>query len=82
LTLPNVSDVDVLGVDAGDAGDLLGRRVAAQRRDETALGAPDLVELLDDVDGDADRARLVSQRTSDRLADPPRRVRRELKPLR
>ena len=30
--------------------------------DELALGADDLVEPLDDVDGDADRARLVGER--------------------
>ena len=46
-----------------------------------ALGAADLVELLDDVDGDPDRARLVSKRTGDRLADPPGRVGRELEAL-
>src|ERR1700730_8924797 len=54
---------------------------AAAGRDQFALGATNLVELLDDVDGDPDRARLVSKRTGDRLADPPGRVRRELKAL-
>ena len=49
--------------------------------DELALGAADLVELLDDVDRDADRARLVGQRAGDRLADPPGRVGRELEAL-
>jgi hypothetical protein len=33
------------------------------------------------VDRDADRARLVGQRAGDRLADPPRRVSRELEAL-
>ena len=73
--------VDLLGIDAGHLGDLLGRRLAAERRHEAALGAADLVELLDDVDGDPDRARLVSERTGDRLADPPGRVGRELEAL-
>ena len=48
---------------------------------ELALGAADLVELLDDVDRDADRARLVGERAGDRLADPPGRVGRELEAL-
>src|SRR3954451_16948074 len=73
--------VDLVGLDASHVGDLLGRRLAAELRDELALGAPDLVELLDDVDRDADRARLVGQRTRDRLADPPGRVGRELEAL-
>ena len=38
----------------------------------------DLVQLLDHVDRDADRARLVGDRARDGLADPPGRVRREL----
>ena len=38
----------------------------------------DLVELLDHVDRDADRPPLVRDRARDRLADPPRRVGREL----
>ena len=41
----------------------------------------DLVELLDHVYRNADRARLVRDRTRHGLADPPRRVRRELEPL-
>src|SRR3984893_5659515 len=73
--------VDLLGIDAAHLGDLLGRRLAAERRDQPALGATDLVELLDDVDGDPDRARLVSERTGDRLADPPGRVGRRLEAL-
>src|SRR5919112_372936 len=73
--------VDLLRVDAGDLGDLLGGGLAAQLGDELALGAADLVELLDDVDRDADRARLVGERASDRLADPPCRVGRELEAL-
>src|SRR2546421_241385 len=44
-------------------------------------GAEDLLQLLDDVHGHADRARLVGERTRDSLADPPRRIRRELEAL-
>src|SRR5262245_30519972 len=73
--------VDLLGIDAGDLGDLLGARLAAELGDELALGTADLVELLDHVHGDADRARLVGERTRDRLPDPPRRVGRELEAL-
>ena len=58
--------------------DLLVRGLAATLGAQLALGAHDLVQLLDDVDGHADRPRLVGERTGDRLADPPRRVRREL----
>src|SRR5207302_301860 len=42
------------------------------------LDVDDLVQLLDHVDGDADRARLVGDRAGHRLPDPPRRVGREL----
>ena len=58
--------------------DLVVRRLAAALGAQLALGAHDLVQLLDDVDRHADRARLVGERPRDRLADPPRRVRREL----
>ena len=73
--------LDLVGLDARDVGDLLGGGLAAQLGDELALGAADLVELLDDVDRDADRARLVGERAGDRLADPPGRVGRELEAL-
>src|SRR6478672_3025031 len=73
--------VDLLGVDPGDLGDLVGGGLAAQLGDELALGAADLVELLDDVHRDADRARLVGERACDRLADPPGGVGRELEAL-
>src|SRR5439155_17876516 len=65
--------VDLLRGDARGLGDLLGGRLAAQLGGELALAAAVLVRLLDDVDGDADRARLVGERTRDRLADPPGR---------
>src|SRR3954453_10985879 len=73
--------VDLLRIDAGDFGDLLGGGLTAELGDELALGAADLVELLDVVDRDADRPRLVGERAGDRLADPPGRVRRELEAL-
>ena len=57
------------------------RRLAAELGHELALGAADLVELLDDVHRDADRARLVGERARDRLADPPGRIGRELEAL-
>src|SRR5689334_24704028 len=59
--------VDLLALDAGDLGDLLRGGLAAQLGDELALGATDLVELLDDVDRDANGPRLVGERASDRL---------------
>src|SRR5437660_250709 len=53
-------------------------RLAAELLDELALDVNDLVELLDHVDRDPDRPPLVRDCTGDRLADPPRGVRREL----
>ena len=60
------------------AGDLGGRGLAAQRRQEPAFGVRDLVELLDDVNRDANRAALLGDRAGDGLADPPGRVGRQL----
>ena len=62
-------------------GDLLGQRLAAEALDELALDVDDLVQLLDHVHRDPDRARLVGDRTGHRLADPPGRVGRELEAL-
>ena len=59
-------------------GDLVERRLASELRPQLAIGAVDLLQALDDVDGHADRARLVGESPRDRLADPPGRVRREL----
>src|SRR5579875_274232 len=39
--------LDLLGLDPGDLGDLLGRGLATQLGHQLALGATDLVELLD-----------------------------------
>src|SRR5213592_2287160 len=59
-------------------GDLVGPRLATEPLDELALDVDDLVQLLDHVHRDPDRPRLVRDRARDRLADPPRRVGREL----
>src|SRR6185312_4571835 len=59
-------------------GDLLGSRLATELLDQRARRANQLVDRLDHVDRDADRARLVGDGAGDRLADPPRRVGREL----
>ena len=63
------------------AGDLARGRLAAELGAELALGAHDLVQLLDHVDGHPDRPGLVRERPGDRLADPPGRVGRELEAL-
>src|SRR5829696_8663195 len=59
-------------------GDLFRRRLAAELLDQVARRADELVDRLDHVDRNADRAGLVGDGAGDRLADPPRRVRREL----
>ena len=59
-------------------GDLGDRRVAVQLLGEDAPGAHHAPHLLGDVDGQPDRPALVGERARDRLADPPRRVGREL----
>ena len=63
------------------ARDLDRVRLPSELGSELALGADDLVQLLDDVHGHADRPRLVRQRARDRLPDPPRGVGRELESL-
>ena len=73
--------VDLVGRQVEVAGDLHRERLAAELGAQLPLGADDLVQLLDDVDGHPDRPRLVGERAGDRLADPPRRVGRELEAL-
>src|SRR5690242_4847593 len=73
--------LDLVRAEVEVLADLGGRRLAAELGAELALGADDLVQLLDDVDRHADRARLVREGTGHGLADPPRRVRRELEAL-
>src|SRR2546427_3030502 len=58
--------------------DLLRGGLAAELLDQLARGPDELVDGLDHVHGDADRARLVGDRSRDRLPDPPGRIRREL----
>src|SRR5205085_4347358 len=73
--------LDLLGLLNGQVrllGDLVERRLAAELRPEKPLGAVHLLHPLDDVDGHADRPRLVGERARDGLTDPPGRVRGEL----
>src|SRR6266545_4730105 len=70
--------LDLVGGEVEITADFRRGGLASELRAELALGAHDLVELLDHVDGHADRAGLVRERTRDRLADPPRGVGREL----
>ena len=69
---------DALGRRLHDHGQLLGRGLALELLHQLALDAVQLVDRLDHVHGHADRARLVGDAARDRLADPPRRVGREL----
>src|SRR4051812_16771207 len=64
--------------DVHPLGDLFGGRFAAELLHERARRTNQLVDGLDHVDRDTDRPRLVGDCTGDRLADPPRRVGREL----
>src|SRR5262245_2067535 len=71
---------DLVGRQLHMGTDLLGRGLAPELLDERARHAHQLVDGLDHVHGDADRARLVGDRTRDGLPDPPRGVSRELVP--
>src|SRR5216683_1071801 len=69
---------DLVGGDEHPLGDLLRGRLAAELLEQAARHADELVDRLDHVDRDADGPRLVRDRAGDGLADPPRRVGREL----
>src|SRR5438132_8548057 len=58
--------------------DLLRGGLAAELLHELPRGPDELVDRLDDVHGDADRAGLVGDGARDRLPDPPGRVGRKL----
>ncbi len=71
--LPGLADL--VGWNAQAFGDLLGIGLAAQLLHELPAGSQLLVDGLDHVHGDADRASLVRDSARNGLADPPRRVR-------
>src|SRR5262245_25767273 len=71
--LPDLADRNVHPL-----GDLFRSRFATELLDQRSRRADQFVDGLDHVDGDADRARLVGNRAGDGLADPPRRISREL----
>src|SRR3712207_7760402 len=60
---------------------LLGGGLALELLVDPAPGAHDLVDLLGEVHGQPDGAAGVGHRAGDGLADPPRRVGRELETL-
>src|SRR4029079_17459639 len=70
--------VDVLNRKAGRLRELLLRRLAPELDLEPAGGPAKLLLALDDVDGNADGARVVGDGALHRLADPPGGVGREL----
>ncbi len=72
---------DLLLGDAGLLGQLLVGGVAAELLVQVALDPGELVDLLDEVHGQPDRAGLVGHAAGDRLADPPRGVGGELEAL-
>src|SRR5262249_36183841 len=59
-------------------GDLFRGRLAAELLHQRARGAYQLVDRFDHVHRDADGAGLIGDGSRDRLANPPRRVGREL----
>src|ERR687887_367426 len=73
--------LDLVGIELELPADLPGVWLAAELGTQLPLRADDLVQLLDNVNGHPDRPGLVGERAGDGLADPPRRVRRELESL-
>ena len=65
---------------SGRLGELVLRRLAPKLDLEPACGPAELLLALDDMDGNADRARVICNRTLHRLANPPGRIGRELVP--
>ena len=72
---------DPVGRHAAPLGQLVERRLAFELLVHLALHAQHPVHALDHVHRDADGAGLVGDRAGDRLANPPRRVGRELEAL-
>src|SRR5919108_422174 len=70
--------VDMLDGEPGRFRELFLGRLAAQLDLEPARCAAQLLLALDDVDGHANRARVVGDGALNGLANPPGRVRREL----
>src|SRR5207245_5645110 len=73
--------LDLFGAQIDVDRDLEAGRLPAELGAKLALGADDLVQLLDHVDRHPDRSRLVGERAGDGLPDPPRGVGRELEAL-
>jgi MFS family permease len=71
----------VLYLELRRLGELLDGRLTAFRNLEALARTGELAPALVDVDGDADRLRLVCDRALAGLADPPGGVRRELESL-
>ena len=73
---------DTLGCHVEFLRELFRSRFATEVLQHLALHTGELVDDLDHVHRDTDRASLVGHRTGDRLADPPRGIGRELEALR
>ena len=68
---------DLLDIHLHFDSEFFERRFAAELLDQTALRVGQLVDRLDHVDRDADRAGLVGDGAGDGLTDPPRGIRAE-----
>ena len=75
------SSVTRCAVMSSSSAQLLLGRVAAELLVQQPAGPLQLVDLLDQVDGQPDGPALVGHRAGDGLPDPPGRVRRELEAL-
>ena len=72
--------VDLLDRGVQRLRQLFATRLATHRLGELEPRAVQLAQPVVDVHGEADRARAIGDRTRDALADPPRRIGRELEP--